>query len=475
MTYKELAKKHPRFVYKSCAHKSARGGVEFSAQFEATGGLVFEPTIFFPRVSRARLRALGDEVLRNLAFHLGLLEIPSYWKTICSPEIVIEAARVSPETKRFLRNIILQGLGEFFYVNKINFTKKNFLTISSTNTAPRLPSAFANDFRSRVLVPIGGGKDSVVTAELLKKEEASFGCFVLEPGRKLRAPRDVAKRAKAYEIIFAERSIDPRLLGLNRKGYLNGHTPFSAYLAMASLAAAILHDYQYITLSNEQSANEAHVTYRGRAINHQYSKSFAFEHMFHAYAKKYVARHARYFSFLRPIHELQVAGLFAHYPRYFRLFRSCNAGWKEDRWCGRCPKCLFTFLALYSFLGKQTLLDVFGKNLFEDKTLLPTLKELTGLSGHKPFECVGTYEENRIAVWLAIAMTPGGLPSLLKKAAKIVPKPNTGRIKRFFASFRDQHLIPPAYAPVLRNAVRKLASKQCLAFINRLAVPPPCM
>jgi hypothetical protein len=48
---------------------------------------------------------------------------------------------------------------------------------------------------------------------------------------------------------------------------------------------------------------------------------------------------------------------------------------------------------LAAFLTPEELSKIFDKNIFDDLALLPTVKELIGESGHKPFECVGTSDE----------------------------------------------------------------------------------
>ena len=101
----------------------------------------------------------------------------------------------------------------------------------------------------------------------------------------------------------------------------------------------------------------------------------------------------QYFSFLRPLSELQIASLFARYEAYHPVFRSCNVGSKTDSWCGHCPKCLFTWIILSPFLTRGQLTAIFGKDLMADASLQPVLEELNGTAAVKPFECVGTVEE----------------------------------------------------------------------------------
>ena len=77
------------------------------------------------------------------------------------------------------------------------------------------------------------------------------------------------------EIIEVKRNIDKNVLDLNAKGFLNGHTPFSAMVAFLTYLIAFLTGKKYVALSNEDSANESNVD--GEKINHQYSKPLEFE------------------------------------------------------------------------------------------------------------------------------------------------------------------------------------------------------
>ncbi len=358
------------------------------------------------------------------------MEIPSYWKATCSPEIVVEVGHLTKQQISWWHDLIIKGMGEYFYKNKIDFTKPNFLTITSS-PEEKLSSvkfsltelSFGLSLDNKTLVPVGGGKDAVVTLELLKKGRQHIIPFLLNPKRE---QKEILKVAGLKNPVIVTRTIDPKLLELNRKGYLNGHTPFSAYLAFLSVLSAALFDTKYIALSNERSSNEGNVKYLGKTINHQYSKSFDFEKKFRSYVKTYLAKDIEYFSFLRPLYELQIARIFAQYPKYFSAFLSCNEahktysgrkpasaprqGYGEARWCGKCAKCLFIWLALYPFVSEKQLTGIFKKNLFQDKTLTPLLEELTGKRKFKPFECVGTIKESKTALSLCLQKQKGEPP-----------------------------------------------------------------
>jgi hypothetical protein len=210
------------------------------------------------------------------------------------------------------------------------------------------------------------------------------------------------------EVLVIRRKIDPTLLELNAKGYLNGHTPFSAMLAFYTRLASALSGIPNVALSNENSANESTVI--GTSVNHQYSKSLEFEDDFRAYASGF-----NYFSFLRPLSELQIAMLFSRFTDYHDVFRSCNVGSKEDIWCGHCAKCLFAYIILSPFIEPKRLNEIFGKSMLDDMTMELEFKQLIGEAETKPFECVGTVSEVRQALSMALKRWyPEERPALVK-------------------------------------------------------------
>jgi len=389
-----LARKYPRFIYQSYSLKYSKDKLTVFFAFKIEPNIVFKPKIVFSNLSK-HFKKIDIAVLNNLAFHLGMAEIPTYWKATCSPEIVIEAGKLEREEINFWKDLLIHGLGEFYYVNKIDFTKKNFIKITNTVSSSLPQSIYGKKLTNRTLVPVGGGKDSIVTLEEIKVKDKNYNCFLLNPTK---AALRVVKTAGCKNPIIVERQIDKKLLELNRQGYLNGHTPFSSYLAFLSVTASILYDYKNIALSNEKSANEGNVLFHGKVVNHQYSKSYRFEKLFNEYSRKYLAKHVNYYSYLRPFDELQIAERFSKYPQYFKVFRSCNVGSKKGIWCNNCSKCLFAYTMLSPFLDREELLEIFGEDLLKKPSLKKTMDELLGISGHKPFDCVGTSEEVRKAL-----------------------------------------------------------------------------
>lgn len=454
----ELRKKYPTFIYKGYSYELQKEDLHISFDFAVPPDITFQPRVVIKNVPVWLLSPAKQPTLDNLVFHLGLAEMPSYWKATASPNIIIEARSLNRTQIQWWHDLFLRGMGQFFYENKIDFSKSNFLTITSKGTAMYEVRPRTSQAKEGIVIPIGGGKDAVVTYEILKQVGEELRPFVLNPKKEQLA---ILRIAGEKNPVIVQRTIDSRLLELNREGYLNGHTPFSAYLAFLSVLCAALFDYKYIALSNERSSNEGNVQYLGQNINHQYSKSWDFEKKFRSYSKKYLAEHIEYFSFLRPLYELQIARLFARYPRYFATFLSCNEARKTDSgarepngngstgspqaWCGKCAKCLFVFASLYPFMETKQLVKIFGSNLFEDETLISLMEELVGERGFKPFECVGTVEESLAALYLSLKKTHPPLPALLKHFRQHIAKKHPHLFqtaRKILTSWNTQHALP---------------------------------
>lgn len=413
-------KKYPKFVYRNYFYRISKNNLEIFFDFKIEPDIYFKPKIIIENVDKKRIEKMGNGVLNNLIFHLGLMEIPSYWKATCSPEIEIRAGHLNKKQINWWKNLIMNGMGQFFYENRIDFTAPDFLNIQISSILINYPMVELTSIeeidrketnrketnRKKVLAAVGGGKDSIVALELLKKGRGEIRCFSLNPTP---AAKKIMGLAGCKKPIIVERKIDKRLLELNRRGYLNGHTPFSAYLAFLSILLAEIFGCQFVAFSNERSANEGNVKYLGKTINHQWSKSFEFEESFRDYVKKYLAKNIEYFSFLRPFYEIQIAKIFSRHSPYFKSFLSCNEARKTNsgrkkpagKWCGNCPKCLFVFAILYPFLQEKILIQIFGQDLFDKKDLLPVMLELIGVRKFKPLECVGTKRESLIAFYLS--------------------------------------------------------------------------
>jgi len=383
----DLRQKHQQFIYRGFNWKADGDNLSINFDFLLSPNVVFQPQLLI-KAAGVPAKKLPSGDLDNLVFHLGLIELISYWKAACSPEVIIEAGKLNSEQINWWQNLLKKGLGEFFFQNKVDFRFADFVVITSKGKRSFDPFSL-NLTTDKSLVMVGGGKDSVVAIEVLKQLGQSPAAMVVNPTQ---AADDVIKTANLDQKIIILRSIDPRLIELNQAGYLNGHTPFSANLGFLSLLVGSVFGFSQLIAANERSAEEANVTYLNQPVNHQYSKTWEFEQLFRDYVKKYISPSLNYFSLVRPLWEIQISKIFSKTPQYFSVFKSCNRGQKDNVWCGNCPKCLSVYLLLAPFLKEKTK-EIFGQNLLERKDLMPMLDQLIGKGEFKPFECVGTKEE----------------------------------------------------------------------------------
>ncbi len=384
-------KEYPNFYFHSYKVIEEKDYYEIEYFFSIPSLAEFHPNI---KIYKEKVINSDLTYINYLAYQIGLVELVSYWKCTCSPNVIIEAGNLTEEQKKWFLKLYYWGQGEFRYVNGIDCDEENWLHLKCTGST-NIPQIIYQGKGN--LVAIGGGKDSAVSLEILKEQDNT--CFMINP----KEPGIACIKEAGYSsYLKVERTIDSELLRLNKEGYLNGHTPFSALVAFVSYLCAYLTGRKYIVLSNEGSANEA--TVLGTKINHQYSKTYEFEDDFNWYSVKYLQADIHYFSMLRCLNELQIAMLFSNYKKYHKIFKSCNVGSKSVpwNWCCNCPKCLFVYIILSAFLSTSELVEIFGENVYDNKELLPTFLELLGYAETKPFECVGTYGEVRFAVSKAI-------------------------------------------------------------------------
>ena len=409
--YLSLREQYPRFAYRGYEIEENDSCLKITYRFETLGLSEFAPVWVFPKAEGDCRRWSEDRLMQDMIFSLGMVELISYWKIACPPTVTVEAGRLNQDQIDWWKDLYFNGLGEFFYVNGIKEADPNhFMDIQC---AGQLKAPCTDQYKERheecgvetvgkgsgVLVPIGGGKDSAVTLELLRLAGKPVCAYIINPRGATIHTTEVGGLDAAH-VISAKRTLDYNMLELNRQGYLNGHTPFSALVAFSGIIAARMHGLTMVALSNESSANES--TVQGSTVNHQYSKSFKFEEDFHYYQTTYLKGSAYYFSMLRPLSEFQIARFFAGQKQYHGIFRSCNAGSKTDSWCGHCPKCLFVYLILSPFLKPQEVRDIFGRNMLDDWDMKETLDQLIGIEEEKPFECVGSRDEINTAIVLTI-------------------------------------------------------------------------
>ncbi len=406
------------------------------------------------------------EEARAAARLVFLLSGVSYYKTAAPPVIDLGETALTQAEEAFLREFYLQGLAEFAYRNHLDLS----VSFGGDDPPQTPPDPGGKPFSPdplgpppgglRALVPFGGGIDSIVTVEQVRRR-ADVALFVVSrPGDRFDAIEQPAA-VTGLPVVRAEREIDPQLLRSAELGFLNGHVPVTGILSAIAVLAAVLTGRDAVVMSNEWSASVPTLEFDGRPVNHQFSKSEQFEAAFRGVLADQGSSPARnpdlpdYFSWLRDRTELWVGERFAALGQYHASFRSCNKAFYTERarrfayWCGQCDKCAFIDLILAPFLPAETLRQIFavaGEPL-ADPALKPKFRSLLG-AGAKPFECVGEVTECRAAVLLAARRDDRAGSGLLQElAAEVAGWPDAPSEAEIGAMLRPvgRNFIPPGY------------------------------
>src|SRR5580698_10545908 len=111
------------------------------------------------------------DAARAAARLVFLLAGVSYYKTAAPPVIDLGPTALTDAELAFLREFYLQGLGEFAYRNTLDLTCLRLEASRATAIAPatQAPAPSQADGQRRALVPFGGGIDSIVTVEGVRR------------------------------------------------------------------------------------------------------------------------------------------------------------------------------------------------------------------------------------------------------------------------------------------------------------------
>jgi len=416
----------------------------------ALGRHTFVETVRFPALAGAGPGPSFAHLLDLTAAVLGV----SYYKLLAPFHIDATALALTEADRAFVLDVYENGLGEFFARNAL----KRFGRLT-LETGPFPAQHSTPTLGDKALVLIGGGKDSLVTLELLEAAGTDMTLFAVNP----KGPIAASAERAGLPLLAAERVLDPEMLRLSRtEGYYNGHVPSTAINSMIASLAALLSGHARIVLSNERSASEGNLVFDGREANHQYSKSLDFERRIAATHSDATGGALSYFSLLRPYSEARIAGLFARQTRFDDVFSSCNRNFTQiphqgPLWCGKCPKCHFVFLIFAPHMPRERLVTIFGQNVLDKPENIPAYRELSGLSGHKPWECVGEILEAAACLW-RIADHPDWRDAAVVKA-----------LKPELEAFYGAEKLVSAYADLMTDSPDHLIPADLETAVNRHA------
>lgn len=368
----------------------------FSAQFHYLGAdqTHFTETIFFQKPTVA---FSYDKNLLDRALFLAFILIgTSYYKSHPTKNVKLNYS-LDEFQANFFDHVYQEGLSQYAFENHLARKNLAHFKASRKNTPPQSIGLKSD----KVLALQSGGKDSLLTATILKEKQIDFTPLFVSSSDFY--PNIINQVGRP---IIIKRTID--ISALKKSNGLNGHVPVTYIIQSLALIQAILSGYSTIFMSIGQEGNEPHSQIGDLPINHQWSKTWQAEQLFAKYVSRYISSDVQIGSLLRPYSELKIAEQFATkcWKKYGSVFSSCNiANYRQHsdnsslEWCGNCAKCANSYLLFAPFISAKIQNQLFGDtDLFSKESLTDIFKGLLGVDGFaKPFECIGEIAELRKA------------------------------------------------------------------------------
>ncbi len=366
---------------------------EATFRYQGEDEIIFTEKVAF---DASKYTECNHSVLDRALFLAFIVLGTSYYKTHPTRNVVLDNS-IDKYQADFFNNIYQEGLSQFAFENKL--TRSDLAIFEPSTASNAYDSALEKTENPSRLVLLSGGKDSLLTAEKLQRENLPFRSVYISNSN-----TDLPEIVSSYgKPVVIRRQIDRE--NLKQSAGLNGHVPVTMINESLALIQAILLGASEIYIGLGREGEEPHAFIDDLPVNHQWSKMPATQKHLKSYINTYISPNLQIKSLLEDKSELEVAGEFVElcWDKFGDRFSSCNvANYKQNanndslKWCGKCPKCANTFLLFTPYLPLEK--QPFGRDLFLDPDLVDTFKGLLGVDGIiKPFECVGEIEELRQA------------------------------------------------------------------------------
>jgi UDP-N-acetyl-alpha-D-muramoyl-L-alanyl-L-glutamate epimerase len=410
----------------------------------------FEERIIWPETSKNL--STQPALLNLMAALLGV----SYYKAAAASDITVEVP-LGTASRAAVVACYTEGLGEFLFRNALPYPPQLNWHWSGATPSPASHQPASN----HAIMAFGGGKDSHAAMALMNKAGLTYEPVSIILDAKV---GDRLAHMIGEPLTFIHRQISPEIIRLAREkqGY-NGHVPITAINSAILTTYAAMQGAGAVIFANERGASKPTIMHHGHAINHQYSKSIAFEGLMRAALSECVGDSPQWFSLLRPFSELWIAREVATKAKPAHdKFTSCNrnfvfAGTKVladgERWCGICPKCVFTAAIFAPHCDAPEMETIFGKDILGNETNVQMTRNLTGLGNMKPWECVGDVEDTAAALAMLAANPIWQNKAVVKAlATELNDGYNLENLRVRFASemeTKGPHFVPQPWAGLL--------------------------
>jgi len=298
-----------------------------------------------------------DKVNDKIAYYLGYSYLIDIIHMVF-PEKV--EAMYRPPGKEFWDNMITNVVGEALIRWDAPASILRDIKFEFQGTAPDYEVPLDCTFiDNSCLVPIGGGKDSIVTYELAKKiYKETFTTSVQAPGHNWDEIAPMIKKLKCIEMFDSYENM-PLLSSF--QPITSGNAIFN-YSMIALLVAREFRTSEII-FGNDKSVNNEY-EWQGIFINHMFDKTPEYRDRLNKFVSENIVEGYNFSSLIENMTGTEVAKELSKYPEYYEHLCSCNHAnikrYGYNGQCGSCLKCMYTYLCICNAGDKKYANEIFG-------------------------------------------------------------------------------------------------------------------
>ncbi|HIE02829.1 MAG TPA: hypothetical protein EYP59_21535 [Thiotrichaceae bacterium] len=329
---------------------------------------------------------------------------------------------VHPALLKFLKEVFPHWSEHRYQVGRLDYRATKILPSDKLGESVQLPIWQQNgQFHPKVMVASGSGKDSLLCATLIEKANVDydFVTYIHNLYGETTEQYYIFDRLSQHlnfqnhHLITIDDDyylwLETRLKEYQVREYLQeqGITkPFRTEAGevlcnpLMFAPIQIVHDLELAIVGHEKSADAPNfiIPETGEKIAHQWAKSIEGENAVHRLLNN-LFKNIGCVSITKPIYDVSIFKLlFQITGELPYLTNSCNI---KKPWCCECEKCAYVFAGFTAFGNHKRTIEAFGDDLFQREKLLQTWRELLGLEGYIPWECVGQAEEVQLYFYKA--------------------------------------------------------------------------
>ncbi|MCW5809309.1 MAG: hypothetical protein KIT31_43550, partial [Deltaproteobacteria bacterium] len=359
--------------------------------------LQFHATVWYDGVDLRELaRTYGDDALERIAVHVALFQLNAVASLRPDGLALGRYARhATPRLVALWRTVFRRVWAQWRWEHDLPAYEGPVFVDAAGDAPPRPLSLSPGPVDW--LAFCGGGKDSLVAAQLLGRAGLRFATLGYAHSiygdaahqhaliERVAGATARARRERQWVLDdFLDAPVATLRPELGVRSVLAAETPASVF---AAVPIALARGYRGLVVAHERGANASNLVWdaTGEGVNHQWGKSWEAEQLLDAYLQRELVAGLRYFSVLQPVHDEVIFELLARDPGAAALTHSCNV---KKPWCGACAKCAYVWLQLAAHLPPHVVDGMFGGDLGERPENDRWFRELLGLAAHAPFECV---------------------------------------------------------------------------------------